>query len=329
MFIHKTAKSECTSEFARDVSEGLLSSKKKIKPMYLYDKLGSLLFEKICLQKEYYLTRTERMILEDCSPKIVKLQNNHHINILELGSGSSDKTRILLECFLSKQKPLYYFPIDVSDSMLYRTIHRLSVDLPHLYIKGIASDYVEGIVKVRDFIRSNNQFPKKKLLLFLGSSIGNFEPDDAIDFLRTIKNNMDKQDTLLIGFDLQKNPKTLEAAYNDKAGVTAKFNLNLLSRINKELGGEFNIGDFEHLAFYNKNHGRIEMHLISKIDQQVNIQGIHETISFKHNETIQTENSYKYTLRQISLLAEESGFEVKKNFTDKKKWYDLALFSPI
>ena len=329
MFIHKTAKSDCTSEFAQDVSEGLRSSKKKIKPMYLYDELGSLLFEKICLQEEYYLTRTERIILEDCSHKIVKMQNNHHISILELGSGSSDKTRILLECFLSTQKPLYYFPIDVSDSMLYRTIHRLSMDLPHLYIKGIASDYVEGIVKVRDFIGSNNQFPKKKLLLFLGSSIGNFEPNDAIDFLKNIKNNMDKQDILLIGFDLQKNPKTLEAAYNDKAGVTAKFNLNLLSRINKELGGEFNIGDFEHLAFYNENEGRIEMHLISKIDQQVNVQGIHETITFKHNETIHTENSYKYTLRQISLIAQQSGFEVKKNFTDKKKWYDLALFSPI
>jgi dimethylhistidine N-methyltransferase len=329
MFIHKTAKSDCTSEFARDISEGLQSSKKKIKPMYLYDELGSLFFEKICLQEEYYLTRTERNILENCSNEIVKMQNNNHINILELGSGSSVKTRILFEHFLSKQKPLYYFPIDVSESILYRTIHRLSVDLPHLYIKGIASDYVEGIVKVRDFISSNNQFPKKKLLLFLGSSIGNFEPNDAIDFLKNIKNNMDKQDILLIGFDLQKNPKTLEAAYNDKAGVTAKFNLNLLNRINKELGGEFNIRDFEHLAFYNENQGRIEMHLVSKIDQQVNIRGIHETISFKHNETIQTEHSYKYTLMQISLLARKSGFEVKENFTDKKKWYDLALFSPI
>ena len=329
MFINKNSKSQYTLEFARDVSEGLRRSKKKIKPMYLYDELGSLLFEKICLQEEYYLTRTERIILEDCSAKIAKMQNNHHISILELGSGSSDKTRILLECFLSTQKPLYYFPIDVSDSMLYRTIHRLSVDLPSLYIKGIASDYVQGIVKVRDFIGSNNQFPNKKLVLFLGSSIGNFEPDDSIDFLRTIKNNMDKQDTLLIGFDLQKNAKIIEAAYNDKAGATAKFNLNLLTRINKELGGEFNVGNFEHLAFYNENQGRIEMHLISKIDQQVNIQGIHETISFKQNETIQTENSYKYTLRQISLLAEDSGFEIKKNFTDKKNWYDLALFSPI
>ncbi|HEX6028349.1 MAG TPA: L-histidine N(alpha)-methyltransferase [Nitrososphaeraceae archaeon] len=329
MFIHKTAKSQYASEFARDVSEGLRRSKKKIKPMYFYDELGSLLFEKICLQEEYYLTRTERNILENCSNKIVKMQNNNHISILELGSGSSVKTRILLEHFLSKQKPIYYFPIDVSDSMLYRTIHRLSVDLPHLYIKGIASDYIEGIVKVRDFISSNNEFPKKKILLFLGSSIGNFEPDDAIDFLKTIKNNMDKRDILLIGFDLQKNPKTLEAAYNDKAGVTAKFNLNLLNRINKELGGEFDIRDFEHLAFYNENQGRIEMHLVSKIDQQVNIRGIHQTISFKHNETIQTEHSYKYTLTQISLLARKSGFEVKENFTDKKKWYDLALFSPI
>ena len=329
MFIHKTDNSQLISEFAQDVREGLLSSKKKLKPIYLYDEIGSLLFEKICLQKEYYLTRTERTILENFSPDIVSMQNDTHISILELGSGSSDKTRILLECFLSKQKPLYYFPIDVSHSILYETIHKLSTDLSDLYIKGIASNYLEGIVKVRDFINSNQNLPNKKLILFLGSSVGNFEPNEVIDFLRIVKTIMDKQDMLLIGFDLQKSVKTIEAAYNDRAGITAKFNLNLLSRINRELGGEFNVGGFEHLAFYNENKARAEMHLLSKFDQQVKIRSISETFFFKKNETIHTENSYKYTLRQISALAEESGFKVKNNFTDKKKWYDLALFSPI
>ncbi len=329
MFIHKTDNSQLISEFAQDVREGLMSSKKKLKPIYLYDEIGSLLFEKICLQKEYYLTRTERTILENFSPDIVSMQNDTHISILELGSGSSDKTRILLECFLSKQKPLYYFPIDVSHSILYETIHKLSTDLSDLYIKGIASNYLEGIVKVRDFINSNQNLPNKKLILFLGSSVGNFEPNEVIDFLRIIKTIMDKQDMLLIGFDLQKSVKTIEAAYNDRAGITAKFNLNLLSRINRELGGEFNVGGFEHLAFYNENKARAEMHLLSKFDQQVKIRSISETFFFKKNETIHTENSYKYTLRQISALAEESGFKVKNNFTDKKKWYDLALFSPI
>ena len=329
MFIHKTDNSQLISEFAQDVREGLMSSKKKLKPIYLYDEIGSLLFEKICLQKEYYLTRTERTILENFSPDIVSMQNDTHISILELGSGSSDKTRILLECFLSKQKPLYYFPIDVSHSILYETIHKLSTDLSDLYIKGIASNYLEGIVKVRDFINSNQNLPNKKLILFLGSSVGNFEPNEVIDFLRIVKTIMDKQDMLLIGFDLQKSVKTIEAAYNDRAGITAKFNLNLLSRINRELGGEFNVGGFEHLAFYNENKARAEMHLLSKFDQQVKIRSISETFFFKKNETIHTENSYKYTLRQISALAEESGFKVKNNFTDKKKWYDLALFSPI
>ena len=329
MFIHKTDNSQLISEFAQDVREGLMSSKKKLKPIYLYDQIGSLLFEKICLQKEYYLTRTERTILGDFSPDIVSMQNDTHISILELGSGSSDKTRILLECFLSKQKPLYYFPIDVSHSILYETIHKLSTDLSDLYIKGIASNYLEGIVKVRDFINSNQNLPNKKLILFLGSSVGNFEPNEVIDFLRIVKTIMDKQDMLLIGFDLQKSVKTIEAAYNDRAGITAKFNLNLLSRINRELGGEFNVGGFEHLAFYNENKARAEMHLLSKFDQQVKIRSISETFFFKKNETIHTENSYKYTLRQISALAEESGFKVKNNFTDKKKWYDLALFSPI
>ena len=329
MFIHKTDNSQLISEFAQDVREGLMSSKKKLKPIYLYDEIGSLLFEKICLQKEYYLTRTERTILENFSPDIVSMQNATHISILELGSGSSDKTRILLECFLSKQKPLYYFPIDVSHSILYETIHKLSTDLSDLYIKGIASNYLEGIVKVRDFINSNQNLPNKKLILFLGSSVGNFEPNEVIDFLRIVKTIMDKQDMLLIGFDLQKSVKTIEAAYNDRAGITAKFNLNLLSRINRELGGEFNVGGFEHLAFYNENKARAEMHLLSKFDQQVKIRSICETFFFKKNETIHTENSYKYTLRQISALAEESGFKVKNNYTDKKKWYDLALFSPI
>ena len=249
MFIHKTANSQLISEFAQDVREGLRSSKKKLKPIYLYDEIGSLLFEKICLQQEYYLTRTERIILRDFSPNIVKMQNDNRISILELGSGSSDKTRILLEHFLSKQKPLYYFPIDVSHTILYGTIHKLSTDLSHLNIKGIASDYVEGILKVRDFINSNQNVPKKMLILFLGSSIGNFEPNEAINFLRIIRHKMTIQDTLLIGFDLQKNTKTIEAAYNDRAGITANFNLNVLSRINRELGGDFNVRDFEHLSF--------------------------------------------------------------------------------
>jgi L-histidine N-alpha-methyltransferase len=329
MFIYKTAKSRLISVFAQDVRQGLRESRKNLKPIYLYDEIGSLLFEKICLQEEYYLTRIERSILEDFSPNIVKMQNNHDISIVELGSGSSDKTRILLECFLSKLKRLYYFPIDVSHSILYGTIRRLSIDLPNLYIKGIASGYIDGVAKVRNFIRSKDNVPNRKLILFLGSSIGNFEPDEARDFLRSIKKTMNNEDTLLIGFDLQKNTKTIEAAYNDRAGITAKFNLNLLNRINRELGGEFNVRDFEHLAFYNNNKTRIEMHLMSKFDQQVSIRSIGERFSFKQNETIHTENSYKYTLTEISFLAQDSGFEVKRNFTDTNKWYDLALFSPI
>jgi dimethylhistidine N-methyltransferase len=329
MFIHKTAKAQFNSAFAQDVSEGLKSSKKKIKPIYLYDEIGSSLFEKICLQKEYYLTQIERIILKSSLHEISKMQKNHDICVLELGSGNSYKTKMVLKFFLSKQKTLYYFPIDVSDSILSSAIHMLSTDMPNLYIKGIASEYIEGIVKVRDFIYSKKHVPNKKLLLFLGSSIGNFEPDEAINFLRIIRNTMDRQDILLIGFDLQKNTKTIESAYNDKAGITAKFNLNLLERINRELGGEFNIADFEHLAFYNKNKDRIEMHIVSKINQQVTIRDINETISFKQKETIHTENSYKYTLKQISIIAKNSNFKIKKNFTDEKKWYDLALLTPI
>jgi L-histidine N-alpha-methyltransferase len=327
--VYRFSESELAlDQFADDVEKGLGSQSKYLKPKYFYDQIGSKIFEQICIQPEYYITHIESDILRNNSPNIVSMCNGD-ISIVELGSGSSSKTRILLEHTLEKQTFLYYFPIDVSHNILHQTVRNLSSDFSNLRTIGISSDYAIGIEKATELIITQSPVTSRKLILFLGSSIGNFEPFEARSFLQMLKDLMNNKDLLLVGFDLQKEPKIIDAAYNDRAEMTAKFNLNLLSRINRDLGGEFDIKKFNHYAFYNKNKERIEMHLVSKVDQNVHIQIIDATFRFKEGESIHTENSYKYSLEQIQLLAEESGFELKTNFLDQRKWFDLALLSPL
>ena len=314
----------------------LASKNKYLSPKYLYDKVGSQLFEQICIQPEYYLTRTEASILSKYAPVISKLLGNN-IHIIELGSGSSSKTAILLSHFSSQKKRIYYFPIDISSTILAESAQRLKSQFPKASIVGIASDYNMGIdraaaeckVAEKEKKKNNNDnISYTKLVLFLGSSIGNFELIEARSLLRSVRQRLNASDFLLVGFDLQKDESVLNAAYNDKAGITAKFNLNLLARINRELGGNFELEKFEHYAFYNHEQHRMEMHLISKIDQQLYIGALGKTFSLKKGESIHTENSYKYSLNQIDALAEDCGFSIEKNFTDKKRWFNLALLSP-
>jgi L-histidine Nalpha-methyltransferase len=321
-------------EFANDVAMCLAGKSKYLSPKYLYDKIGSQLFEQICNQPEYYLTRTEVSILNKHAPAISKLVGSN-IQIIELGSGSSSKTAILLSYLSSQKKRIYYFPIDISNSILTESARRLKSQFPNASIIGIRSDYNIGIdravtecMAAEKTKKNINNSPYTKLVLFLGSSIGNFELKEARSLLRSIRQKLDTNDFLLIGFDLQKGESVLNAAYNDKAGITAKFNLNLLARINRELGGNFELGKFEHCAFYNREQHRIEMHLVSKTDQQLYIGALGKTFFLKKDESIHTENSYKYSLSQIASLAESCGFRLEKNFTDKKRWFDLALLSP-
>lgn len=316
------------NEFASDVKEGLSCSRKNLQSKYFYDKVGSYLFEQICLQPEYYITCTEADILREKSSDIAKICPSD-ISIVELGSGNSCKTRILFEQILKKQDLLYYFPIDVSHSILTESVQKLSSDFPRLHPIGISSDYVNGIHKATEIITTQYHVPCRKLILFLGSSIGNLEPSKVVSFLNMIRDRIEKEDILLVGFDLQKEHQILNAAYNDKAGMTEKFNLNLLTRINRELGADFDIKKFSHHAFYNEEMGRVEMHLVSKADQQIYIREIEKSFEFKEGESIHTENSYKYSLGQIQTLAEKSGFELKMNFLDKRNWFDLALLSPF
>jgi L-histidine N-alpha-methyltransferase len=318
-------------EFANDVAVCLSGKSRYLSPKYLYDKVGSQLFEQICVQPEYYLTRTEASILNKHAPVISKLAGSN-IKIIELGSGSSSKTAILLSYLSSQKKRIYYFPIDISSSILAESTRRLKSQFPNTDIIGIRSDYNIGIDRAAAECmvaeKKNSNISYTKLVLFLGSSIGNFELVEARSLLRSVRQKFHTNDFLLVGFDLQKDESVLNAAYNDKAGITAKFNLNLLARINRELGGNFELGKFEHCAFYSREHHRMEMHLVSKTDQQLYIGALGKNFFLRKGESIHTENSYKYSLNQIAALAEDCGFKIEKNFTDKKRWFDLALFSP-
>ena len=330
-------------EFANDVAICLATETKRLNPKYLYDHLGSQLFEQICVQPEYYLTRIEASLLKRHAPLITTLVGSD-IRIIELGSGSSSKTALLLRYLSSQKKRIIYFPIDISISILMESTRRLKSQFPNASIIAIRSDYGTGVdraaakcmatdgvrgkkkKKTNKSNKNGNQY--SKLILFLGSSIGNFEPMAARSLLRSIREKLHTSDFLLVGFDLQKDESVLTAAYNDKAGITAKFNLNLLARINRELGGNFELEKFKHYAFYNREQHRIEMHLVSNTTQQVYIEALDKNFSFGKGDSIHTENSYKYSLDQIAALAKDSGFRIKKEFTDEKRWFNMALLSP-
>jgi L-histidine Nalpha-methyltransferase len=320
-----------SNEFGKDILIGLSNIFQKSTPSkYLYDDIGSELFERITLQPEYYPTRTEIEILDTYAFKMVN-DIQKEIVLIELGSGSSKKTKYLFHEILKKQNQLYYFPIDISFNFLTSVVSNLENSLTNVIVKGIPYEYIDGINHCNNILFENDIEIKNisRLIIFLGSSIGNFEVDDARNFLKDIRLHITNDDLLLVGFDLIKDPSSLEYAYNDTKGITSKFNLNLLNRINKELGGNFKIENFSHKAFYNQNKTRIEMHIVSDQDQQVFISSLNKKINFKKNETIRTENSYKYTPEDIDRLIKRAGFSIEKEFFDKNNWYELVLLKPI
>lgn len=329
MLIHNNERFIINNEFANEVARGLNDKQKHISPKFFYDKMGSKLFEQICMQPEYYLNRIESQILKNSVDEILKIIGGQEISVIELGNGNSLKTRILLGPFLAKLKIVSYFPIDVSLKMLKKSIRDLFREYANLQIYGICSDYVSGLVKINEFMKLKRKIPNKKFIIFLGSSIGNFDPKDAMDFLHSIARYVQKDDLLLIGVDLEKDKSILDRAYNDKNGMTAKFNFNVLARINRELEGEFNISNFEHKSFYNTRKHRIEMHLESKLDQQVRIGAIGKMFNFRKGETIHTENSYKYSLPTLNRLVKKAGLQAIRNFTDPNKQYTLILLKKV
>ena len=329
MLIYNNENFIINNEFAKNVENGLADIPKHISPKFFYDKIGSKLFEEICDQPEYYLNRIEAQILKKSASQIIDILDEKAISVIELGNGNSQKTRILLRPFLANWKNVSYFPIDVSLKMLKKSIRDLSREYSNLRIFGVCSDYVKGLIKINEFMKFKRNIPDKRLIIFLGSSIGNFDPKEASAFLYSLSKYIRNDDALLIGFDLEKDKSILEKAYNDKKGITSQFNLNVLSRINKELDGGFELSSFEHKSFYNLHEHRIEMHLESKLDQKVRIGAIGKEFHFKEGETIHTENSYKYSKNRLYGLVKNAGLQVIANFTDPKNQYSLILLKKI
>ncbi len=305
------------NSFAEDVLHGLSSDPKTLLPKYFYDAYGSELFEQICTTPEYYVTRTEASILKNVSAFIAELNNDKRV-IVELGSGNSEKTKFILNAFTKRNSGITYVPIDVSEILLDGGKHLIE-EFEGLSVHGIIGEYEESLEVV------NSLITEPKLIIFLGSSIGNFDMPHAGYFLRHVSNNMHEDDTLLAGFDMVKEENVLNAAYDDAAGVTAKFNLNILTRINNELGGEFDISKFSHRAFFNPLESRVEMHLVSISRQDVNISSIGKVIHFQENETIHTENSYKFTDEMINELSSKAGLRISDKWKDEKDYFELCM----
>jgi dimethylhistidine N-methyltransferase len=317
-------------EFRTDILKGLSNPiQKSIPSKYLYDSKGSYLFEQITLQPEYYPTRTENSILEEYSTNI--LHNiSKDIILIEMGSGSSKKTKHLFDSILKKQDKLYYFPIDISFNFLDSVVNDLETKNHNIRVKGIPNDYINGIKDCNNILFENNfKFDSfSRLIVFFGSSIGNFEIDEARDFLKAVRINMNDKDFLLVGFDMIKDEFLMEHAYNDKAGFTAQFNLNILSRMNRELGCNFDLSEYIHSAFFNKKEDRIEMHLKSKSDQEFIISGCDRIFKISRGETIHTESSNKYSIEKIQELAIRSGFTLEEIFSDENNWFNLVMLKP-
>ena len=321
--IHRLAEGGDNNAFASDVRAGLSTRPKALSPKYFYDELGSRLFEAICWLPEYYLTRAEGEILRTHSAEIVSSIGGP-VRLLELGSGSAEKTRFLIEALLSKQPQLHYLPVDISDSSLELSSQRLLRLYPGLRITGFAADYFTALQALATRVPVDPDC--RTVALFLGSNIGNFGRDETREFLRAVRKLLRPDDALLLGADLKKAASILIPAYDDALGVTAAFNLNLLSRINRELDGNFNVKRFRHQATYNEDLGRIEIRLVSLEPQVVNISSLDLRIEFDEGETIRTENSYKFDLEQLSVIAADTGFALAKTWFDRDHLFSFNLF---
>ena len=301
------------------IAEGFKSTPKSIPALFFYDTAGSQLFEQICKLPEYYPTRTEHKILTDNARNIISTVTGE-VELVELGSGSASKTRVLIDAILANQSHLQYMPTDISTDFLLESSIALKNEYEPLSITAIAAEHNDAL---RLLPEGGSQ---SRLFLFLGSNIGNFEPQAAIDFIGQIRRRMRENDYLLIGFDLVKDRQVLFDAYNDGAGVTAEFNKNLLIRINRELGGDFDLDLFDHYAPFVEEHSRIEMHLISRCAQKVHVDRLGQGFDFEKGEYIHTENSYKYTIDGFGSLCETAGVKMQKCYLDEHGWFAVGLF---
>ncbi len=308
--------------FAQDVQQGLNATPKKLSSKYFYDKEGDKLFQSIMKMPEYYLTRSEFEILEMNKEPLLELFRNGsgRFNLIEFGAGDGMKTKIILRHFLEQEVDFRYVPVDISGNVLKELEKDLNKELPTLQVEAIEDDYFHALEKLTETANRRN------VVLFLGSNIGNFSEKQAIQFLTELGNRLNENDLILIGFDLKKDPELVRMAYNDPAGITGAFNMNLLKRINRELGANFNLQKFKHYQMYDPVGGEARSYLISREEQEVYIESLGESFNFKAWEPIHVEISRKYDPQTIEAYAAASGFKVVRHFNDCKHFYVNSLW---
>ncbi|HEY0564989.1 MAG TPA: L-histidine N(alpha)-methyltransferase [Terriglobales bacterium] len=306
-----------SSEIAEDVARGLSDSPKWLSAKLFYDAQGSALFEQITRLPEYYLTRTEAAILTEYADEMIAAVDGERLSIVELGAGSALKTTIVLDAAVRAYGAVHYYPIDVSAAALQEASARLSTQVPAVIVEPLHLDYDRGMQEV-------SRIAGRKLVLFIGSSIGNFTPMEATEILANLRRNLGPEDAILLGTDMRKDAQLLVPAYDDAQGVTAAFNKNILMRINRELGADFDLDAFAHFARWNDRQSRIEMHLKSLRAQQVHVPEL-GTFSFAEGETIHTENSYKFSMRMLDSVVANAGLQRTNTWTDTKRWFTVHL----
>ena len=305
------------STIADDVLSGLTATPKTLPPRLFYDAAGSRIFEQITGLPEYYLTRTERGILEQHAMEMIRSAGTP-LTLIELGAGTATKTEVVIEAILRRQLQAAFYPIDVSASALRVAEEALEARFPALSVRPLVGDYSAGLSQL-------SRIAGRKLVLYIGSSIGNYEPEEAAELLNMVRRSLSPGDALLLGTDMAKDKSTLLAAYNDAQGVTARFNLNVLFRINRELGADFNPTAFRHKAIWNRKASRIEMHLESLRKQTVRIADLDLAISFDKGETIHTENSYKFTDKMVRNILADSSLLLEQTWSDERRWFAVHL----
>ncbi len=308
------------SSFGRDVREGLTQTPKRLPSKYFYDAEGDRLFQQIMRMPEYYLTDCELEILQTHKQAILDRIGGAPFDLIELGAGDGFKTKVLLRHFLEQEADVRYEPVDISVNVLRQLEADLRRSLPDLPVRSLPGDYFEVLENV------NRQNGKKKVILFMGANIGNLTAERAQSFLRRIGDNMHRGDQLLVGFDLKKDPEVILRAYDDPAGITAAFNLNLLTRINRELGGRFDLERFRHWETYDPASGATRSYLVSLTEQTVTIDALDLEVPFDAWEAINVELSLKYSLRQIEALAPATGFRVVEHYFDRRRYFVDSLW---
>lgn len=298
------------ADLRAEVLHGLRTHPRRLSPKFFYDRHGSGLFDAICRVPEYYITRTETAILQNNAAALARLAGTRTV-LIELGSGASQKVRLMLDVL----RPWAYVGVDISKDFLLHSTRRLAAAYPWLKVHAVCADFCQPLAFTCGYPEL------KRLAFFPGSSIGNFEPQHAVLFMRQLQSILGSHGALVIGVDLKKEPRHLNAAYNDAQGVTAEFNLNILRRLQRELGAQIDIRSFRHEAFYNEIHGRIEMYLVSLRAQQIHIDN--EAFHFEKNERLHTENSYKYSIEEFQALARDAGYESHTVWMDENRLFSV------